>query len=277
MPAPLAALVLALALLAGRANTHAAEIPLFDAHIHYNHDAWELVPTTEAIVRLRKAGMLRALVSSSSDEGTQRLYAEAPDVIIPELRPYRKNGETSSWFHDESILAHVEERLKQNTYVAIGEFHVSGADADLSIVRRIVLLAKQYGLLLHVHADANAVERLFRQDPEARIIWAHAGYEPPRRIREMLRRYKNLWVELSSRSDVAPNGRLTMEWRTILLEFPDRFMIGTDTSAPESWNLISSNATAVRTWLAELPVKVAERIAYKNGEAALTAELSKRR
>jgi hypothetical protein len=276
MPAPLSALVLALALLAGGANTHAAEIPLFDAHIHYNHDAWELVPTTEAIVRLRKAGMLRALVSSSSDEGTQRLYAEAPDLIIPELRPYRKNGETSSWFHDESILAHVEERLKQNTYVAIGEFHVSGADADLSIVRRIVLLAKQYGLLLHVHADANAVERLFRQDPEARIIWAHAGYEPPLRIREMLRRYKNLWVELSSRSDLAPNGRLTREWRTILLEFPDRFMIGTDTSAPESWNGISSSATFVRTWLMELPGEVAEQIAYKNGEAVLTAAFSKR-
>ena len=69
-------------------HTHAAELPLFDAHIHYNHDAWESVPTKEAIARLRKAGMVRALVSSSSDEGTQKLYAEAPDLIIPELRPY---------------------------------------------------------------------------------------------------------------------------------------------------------------------------------------------
>jgi hypothetical protein len=221
--------------------------------------------------------MLRALVSSSSDEGTQKLYAEAPDLIIPELRPYRKNGETSSWFHDESILAYVEERLKQHRYVAIGEFHASGADADLSIVRRIVLLAKQHGLMLHAHADANAVERLFRQDPAARIIWAHAGYEPPLRVREMLRRYKHLWVELSSRSDLAPNGRLTTEWRTVLLEFPARFMIGTDTSVPESWNGISSNATFVRTWLKDLPGEVAEQIAYKNGEAVLTAEFSKRR
>jgi hypothetical protein len=55
--------------------------------------------------------------------------------------------------------------------------------------------------MLHVHADANAVERLFRQDPEARIIWAHAGYEPPPRVREMLRRYKNLWVEGGCRTD----------------------------------------------------------------------------
>lgn len=76
--------------------SYPADLPLFDAHIHYNHDAWESVPPKEAIARLRKAGIMRALVSSSSDEGTQKLYAEAPDLIIPELRPYRKNGETSS-------------------------------------------------------------------------------------------------------------------------------------------------------------------------------------
>jgi len=65
-----------------------------------------------------------------------------------------RNADAQEW--------NVEERLKQHTYVAIGEFHVSGADADLSIVRRIALLAKQHGLMLHVHGDVNAVERLFR-------------------------------------------------------------------------------------------------------------------
>lgn len=278
MPALLPALALALALLSsGTIRTHAAELPLFDAHIHYNHDAWKSVPPKEAIALLRKAGAVRALVSSSSDEGTQKLYAEAPDLIIPELRPYRKNGETATWFHDESIIDHVEERLKQYAYVAIGEFHVSGAQADLPVVRRIVQFANQHGLMLHAHSDADAVERLFRQDPEARIIWAHAGYEPPPRVCEMLRRYKNLWAELSSRDDVTVNGLVAAEWREILLEFPDRFMIGTDTYAPERWNVIGSNADLMRAWLAELPAEVAERIAYKNGEAVLTAEFSKRR
>ena len=138
-----------------------AELPLFDAHIHYNHDAWEKTSPKEAITLLRQAGVVRALVSSSSDEGTQKLYAEAPDLIVPELRPYRKNGETSSWIHDDSVLAYLEERLKWHKYVAIGEFHVSGADADLPVVRRVVQLAKQHGLMLHAHSDADAVERLF--------------------------------------------------------------------------------------------------------------------
>ncbi len=43
----------------------------------------ESVPPKAAITRLRDAGIKRALVSSSSDEGTQKLYAEAPDFIIP--------------------------------------------------------------------------------------------------------------------------------------------------------------------------------------------------
>src|SRR5579884_4554014 len=81
-------------LLGGTMRTQAAELPLFDAHIHYNHDVWETIPPKEAVARLRQAGVLRALVSSSSDDGTQKLYTEAPDLIVPELRPYRKNGES---------------------------------------------------------------------------------------------------------------------------------------------------------------------------------------
>ena len=254
-----------------------AELPLFDAHIHYNHDAWDRISPKEAIARLRQAGVVRALVSSSSDDGTQRLYMEAPDVIIPALRPYRKNGETTSWLHDESVLAYLEERLALYRYVAIGEFHVHGADADLPMVRRVVQLARQHGLMLHALSDAEAVEWLFRHDPHVRIIWAHAGYEKAPRVREMLERYPALWVELSSRDDVAPNGRLATEWRALLLDFPYRFMVGTDTFVPDRCGMIGSHADAVRTWLAELPPEIAERIAYKNGEAVLTAEFSKRR
>jgi hypothetical protein len=246
-----------------------AELPLFDVHIHYNHDAWEEISPKEAIARLRQAGVVRALVSSSSDEGTQKLYAEAPDLIVPELRPYRKNGETTSWLRDESLPAYLEERLAQYRYVAIGEFHVHGADADLPVVRRVVDLAKRQGLMLHAHSDAEAVERLFRHDPDARIVWAHAGYEPVPRVRDMLQRYRNLWVDLSSREDIAPNGRLVTEWRVLLLDFSDRFMMGTDTFVLDRWGMIGSYAEAVRTWLSELPPEIAEQIAYKNGETVL--------
>ena len=53
------------------------QLPLFDAHLHYSHDAWERLPPKDAVALMRQAGLKRAMVSSSSDEGTQKLFAEA--------------------------------------------------------------------------------------------------------------------------------------------------------------------------------------------------------
>ena len=68
-------------------------LPIFDAHVHYSQDAWERMPPKEAIALLRKAGVTRALVSSSNDDGNQKLYAEAPDLILPSLRTYRTRAD----------------------------------------------------------------------------------------------------------------------------------------------------------------------------------------
>ena len=67
------------ALLVASATQAADPLPIFDAHVHYSHDAWELVPPKEAIAILRKAGLKRVMVSSSNDDGTQILY-ESPRV-----------------------------------------------------------------------------------------------------------------------------------------------------------------------------------------------------
>jgi hypothetical protein len=258
-----------LGLAAGPGVSAAADLPIFDAHIHYSHDAWDVLPPKDAVAVLRRAGVRRALVSSSNDDGTQKLHAEAPDLIVPELRPYRTRGDVGGWVRDDTIIAHVEERLRRYRYVAIGEFHVYGADAELPVVRRIVELAKQYGLMLHAHADADAVERLFRLDPRARILWAHAGFEPPSRVREMLRAHANLWADLAFRTDHAPGGRLAPEWREAFTEFPDRFMLGTDTFVPERWFYVPEHAKWARAWLAELPADVAARIAFGNAERVI--------
>ncbi|HSE94168.1 MAG TPA: amidohydrolase family protein [Methylomirabilota bacterium] len=273
----MAALAAIFLLLLAPVAASAADLPIFDAHVHYSHDAWEVLSPKEAVALLRKGGVVRALVSSSNDEGTQKLHAEAPDIVIPELRPYRRRGETGTWVRDESVITYLEERLRKHRYVAIGEFHLSGADAELPVVRRMVELARQYGVMLHAHSDADAVERLFRLDPGARILWAHAGFEPPSRVREMLRKHRNLWADLAFRSDHAPGGKLAPEWRAAFVEFPDRFMVGTDTFVPERWQHVPEHAAWSRGWLAELPPDVAERIAWKNGEAVLGAAFSRPR
>ncbi len=244
----------------------AADLPIFDAHIHYSHDAWDALPPADAIALLRKAGVKRALVSSSGDDGQQRLFAAAPELILPSLRPYRRRGETSSWVRDDSVLPYLEQRLRQHRYVAIGEFHLSGADADLAVPRGVVQLAKREKLYLHAHSDADALERIFRQDPGARVLWAHAGFERPARVRELLRKHASLWCDLAFRSDHASHGRVDPDWRALFVEFPDRFLVGTDTFTPERWHYVVEHANWSRQWLADLPPEIAERIAWRNGE-----------
>ena len=257
-------------------NADADPLPIFDSHLHYSLDAWEQLPPKAAIALLRQAGLKAAMVSSSSDEGTQKLYAEAPDLVIPVLRPYRNRGELSTWVRDPSIVSHLETRLKTYRYVALGEYHVYGADADLPVVRRVVELAREHQLFLHSHSDADAIERQFQQDPNARILWAHSGFDAPDKVRDMLRKHKNLWCDLAFRSDHAVNGKVDPAWRAAFMEFPDRFMVGTDTFTPERWYFVVEHANWTRQWLADLPSDVAERIAYKNGDA-LFGQVLKRR
>jgi len=253
----------------------AAPLPIFDAHLHYSHDAWEQLPPKAAIAILRQAGLKAAMVSSSSDDGTQKLYAEAPDLVLPVLRPYRTRGDVGTWVRDATVVGHLEARLKANRYVAIGEYHVYGADADLPVVRRVVELAREHKLYLHSHSDADAIERQFKQDADARILWAHSGFDSPDKVREMLRRHPRLWCDLAFRSDHASNGRVDPAWRAAFMEFPDRFVVGTDTFTPERWHFVVEHANWSRQWLADLPAEVAERIAWKNGEALFGSMLKR--
>jgi hypothetical protein len=268
-----AALVWALCGVAqAQAQTPAAtSLPIFDAHIHYSHDAWEVVPTAQVIDLMRKAGLRRALVSSSNDEGTRRLYDAAPDLVVPSLRPYRSRGEISTWARDPSIVTHLEARLARYRYAAIGEFHLYGADTDLPVPTRMIELARQHGLILHAHSDADAIDRIFRQWPQARVIWAHSGFDRPASVREVLRRHPTLMADLAFRSDMATGSaasgsKVDPEWQTLFLEMPERFMVGTDTFTPERLHFIGPHADFSRTWLAGLPPEVRQQIAWGNAE-----------
>jgi len=250
----------------------AAELPIFDAHLHYSSDAWESLRPEQAVAILRRAGVKGALVSSSGDDGQQRMAALAPDLVIPELRPYRSRADTGTWFRDETVITYLEDRLKKFRYAGIGEFHLYGPDADLPVPRRLVQLAKERNLFLHAHSDADAVERLFRQWPQARILWAHSGFERPEGVRAMLRKHRNLWADLAFRTDEAQGGKVDPEWRAAFLEFPDRFLLGTDTYTPERWYYVPEHAAWARGWLADLPSGIAERIAFRNGEALFASK-----
>jgi hypothetical protein len=243
------------------------DFPVFDTHLHYSQDAWSAYSVDDVFALLDQAGVHRALVSSTPDDGSLLLYRRDPRRIVPVLRPYRTRVDMTTWTLDPTILSYVEERLRAGYYRGIGEFHLYPGEARAVVPIAFTALAAQHDLFLHAHSDAIAVEELLLVRPDAKILWAHAGMSaPPSTVERLLDQYPNLWVELALRSDVAPGGALDPQWSALFQRHPDRFMIGTDTWVPSRWGQLPKLMADVQVWLRQLPREVAEQIAYRNAE-----------
>lgn len=246
------------------AKLPAEPLRLFDTHLHYNLDARQEITPQQVLDKLDAAGINRVLLSSTDDEGTQMLYRLAPHRILPALRPYRQPGTIKTWMYDESVVAYLQERLTENTYVAFGEFHAFEEHIDLPVVKQSLSLAKANDLLLHIHGDAGAVQKLFDTWPEARVLWAHAGFDDPENIDSLMSQHSNLWVDLSHRSDISTWAGLAANWEALFRAYPNRFLFGTDTYSLERWGKLSLYTLDARDWLSTLPETLAKKIAYEN-------------
>lgn len=245
-------------------------IQLYDGHVHYSQDAWANYPVNSIIAILDRAGIQRALVSSTPNEGTLRLHQADPARFIPELRPYRTRDDMEKWFADPEIVAFIETELQRGrgAYRGIGEFHLDGDEAKTPTIKRVVDLAVARDLPLHAHSDAQAIESLFAANPRVKILWAHTGMSTPTAlVAQMMERYPNLWAETALRYDITENGKLSAEWRALFTRFPNRFIYGTDTWVESRWQVFPEVIATARGWLAELPNDVAANIAHRNLES----------
>ena len=257
-------------------------MPLFDAHLHYSAAAWSIYPPEAVAKMLDSVGVRGGLVSSAPDEGTFKLRAVLGDRVIPILGPYRNVADVFSWARDPSIVPYVESAYRAGVHRGFGEFHLLVGQTGLPTVRALLALAEREKLFLQPHADARAVAELLSYMPDATVLWAHAGVDAtPEQIGALLDRWPGLFVELSLRVDVAPNGSLDPRWRELLLRHSGRFMIGTDTwtvggtfTGNERWDTYADIVRGIRGWLAQLPTEAAEAIAYRNAERFL-AQLSR--
>ena len=265
----LSLLAIAAALIApvgARAQT--ADLPIFDTHIHYSAPDWAEYPEERILGILQTAGIRRALVSSTPDDGTIKLYQKDPKRIVPILRPYRTREDIGHWWQDPSVIPYLESRLALKVHKGIGEFHLFGGQTGTPVIKRLTEIAVRDNIYLHAHSDEVAIVELFTLEPRVRVIWAHAGMSSgPQAVGALLDRYPNLWVDLAIRNgDVAPGGVLDPGWRAVFLRHPDRFLAGTDTWVTSRWESLPGSVAEVRVYLGQLPREVAEMIAYKNAE-----------
>jgi hypothetical protein len=243
-------------------------LPLFDAHMHYNVEARSFLTPQQVIELWRKVGIRAVLATSRPNDGTLDLIAQkASDIaIVPFLRPYRIQPDRYDWFSNTDVAAYVEKELQRGIYRGIGEFHIFGKDADAPYVAKIARLAKERNLWLHAHADEDAVERILGHAPGVKIIWAHTGMSTALdKVEAMFAQYPSLVGELSYRMDLEQDGKLNPRWRQLMLRYPERFLVGTDTWITPRWGQVEELAAFYRRMLGHLPRDVAEKIAYRNG------------
>ena len=246
------------------------QLPLFDAHLHYNGDARSELPVAQALARLDADGVRGIIATSTPNDGSLELAKAASGValaVVPFLRPYRIDADRSSWWNDPAIAALIDRELaREPRYRGIGEFHVHGAaDAAGTTMKHIIDIAVARDLWLHAHCDEAALEAIFAHDARVKVIWAHTGFTtPPATIADYLSRHPTLIAELSYRGDVASGTKVTPAWRELFLRYPDRFILGSDTWTAERWSSYAAIIAAYRGWLADLPEGVAAKLRWDN-------------
>lgn len=297
--APIAALLLAActALLpaahAQSQQTEAASAPgyggpLFDTHLHYNQEAWNgdtgPYPPAEALARFQRNDVRAIIANSRPNAGTQTLAASretraAGVRVVPFVRLYRNREDYSNWFRDETIYDMVQAELARGTpsgpYRGLGEFHLyDSANANGPVAKKLIVLAEQRQLAVLAHVDDVAIDLLMANAPskgrDLRLIWAHTGIGgvPIERVQALLERYPLLMGELSYRPGLTcGDGTLCPAWRALILKYPGRFVIGSDTWVNQRWSAYDEIMRGYRTWLADLPLDVAQRVAWGNAAA----------
>jgi len=262
--------------------------PLFDAHLHYNEEAWNGQsgphPLADVLGRMQRSGVKAIISNSRPNDGTKRLASSAETrqagvTVVPFVRLYRNRADYDNWFRDESIYQMVQDELARGTaagpFRGIGEFHLyDSANANGPVARKLMALAEEKDLVVLAHVDDVAIDLLMAHTPskgqKVRLIWAHTGIggAPAARVDQLMARYPHLVGELSYRPGLTcEGGKLCPEWRTLLLKYPQRFVVGSDTWVNQRWQYYEELMKGYRTWLGDLPAETARRIAWDNGAA----------
>jgi predicted TIM-barrel fold metal-dependent hydrolase len=124
----------------------------------------------------------------------------------------------------------------------------------------------------HLRENISGLERLLAHNRQARIVWAHAGWDLTGErtvllMRALLDRHPNLYmnVKIDEHGDrrtqpFAADGSVRSDWLALLREFPDRFMAGSDQFYGEPLERLAF----ARRFVDALPPEIAHRIASEN-------------
>lgn len=268
----LARTLLLFLLLAATGLLQAADLPMIDAHSHYTAEDAQALSAQDVIATLDAANVSRVVISGSPPALARTLHAQAPGRILPFLGIYTHPFAKGVWMHDGALPDRVEAMLDDgHPWVGLGELHIFARDAGSPVFERLVRIAAEHDLVLMIHGDAEVIDRVFEIAPDLRVLWAHLGAIPlPSWIERTLLRHeaRSLWIDTSVRDErIAPDGQLLPEWRTLIEDWPDRFVVAVDTFSTQRWRNYGEVVGTIRSWVGNLPPDLGERLRVRNAEA----------
>jgi len=267
-----------------------AQSSFADIHVHYNWDQKELISAEQIVEKLKNANVAFAVVSGTPSELALELKQAGGDLIIPFFSPYTHEMGRHDWYLDPKTVALAEAGLKSKRYFGIGEVHfMTGFQPTINnmVFQQLLMLAKNYAVPVLIHIDSGN-ERAFlqvcRDNPNVSFLFAHAGGNlHPRHIKRIIEQCENVLIEFSARdpwrygSLTDDDDNLLSAWRDLVIQYPDRFVTGTDpvwrVTRTQSWDLADegwSHYTKLlayhQNWIGGLPDSVAQKVRLENAK-----------
>lgn len=258
-----------------------------DSHIHFNWNQDE-TSAEQAVNILKKSNVGLTIVSSTPTHMALELREAGGDWIIPFFSPYTHVLGRRDWYRNKEVVEKAEQGLKSGKYFGIGEVHFMDGFPPKTgnpIFVQLLGLASRYDVPVMVHIDsANEATflNLCRKYPNIKLIFAHAGGNlKPRHIRKILSQCHMVWIDFAARDPWRYGGiskenfTLLPEWKQLILQFPDRFITGTDpvwsVTRGQSWDLPDEGWSYYEklldfhwAWLNDLPEDIRRKVSWEN-------------
>jgi Tat protein secretion system quality control protein TatD with DNase activity len=256
-----------------------------DAHTHVRDG----VKYKHVINSMDKSGVDIAVIMSHdedvTDEDVLEFHNEYPDRIIPAI-----SFQHSRWRNqDPEYIDYVNKLAAQGEYHWLGEASVRGKiDGNLNMppdhqmLHQLLEASIKHKLPVSIHhnssdqAEVDAFIKTLEQHPDATVIWAHwCGLGTAERTRRLMEKLPNLycdtaWLHKEQEDLLVPlvddDNQFLPEWKKLIEDKPERFLVGVDASRPGHYKKKKYRkwVEKIRNALGGLNPEVAEMIASKN-------------
>lgn len=206
------------------------------------------------------------------------------DLIVSDIKSKKYK------YVSELMLKHAD-KTAVDFQTEKGEYVVELDDPFLhKLIEKII--STDPGIAIQIHyelynltEDLDKLEAFLSRYSETKFVLSHMGFSAPEDLAPLMRRCKNLYVSISkkitkynitrdpqkdkqvARAILDESRKISDKiWTDFLIEFQDKILFATDANYMFLWKNYEILIEDGRVFLGQLPLDIAQKIAYKNSE-----------